>query len=143
MKYSILKFAFYCLLSFYTTNTLDGIEVKTTPKVADPSADRVHYPLFAKRFTDTLLQHPPVADCHVLLQTTSVENFIDRIEIAIQIDRQALITYLTEQHSVRFASAKDQERYLESFSVSIRNSAAEIFSDIRHEAIHVKLSFSE
>ncbi|MCE5294863.1 MAG: hypothetical protein LLF94_09675 [Chlamydiales bacterium] len=143
MKNSILKFAFYCLLSFYTTNTLDGIEVKTGPIAADASADRVHYPLFAKRFTDTLLQHPPVADCHVLLQTTAVENFIDRVEIAIQIDRQALVAYLTDQYSARFASARDQERYLDSFSVSIRNSAAEIFTDIRHEAIHVKLSFSE
>lgn len=129
----------FCLLCLPAV----GYEVRTTPPKTETGADRIHYPAFAKRFTDTLKTHPPVSDCHVLLHTSELADFVDKVEIAIKIDREALVTFLTEQHKIRFVSQKDQDRYLESFKSTIRKAAADIFTDIKNEAISVNISYSE
>lgn len=129
----------FCLLCLPAA----AYEVRTMPPKAEAGADRAHYPTFAKRFTDTLKTHPPVSDCHVLLHTSELADLVDRIEIAVKIDREALITFLTENHKIRFVSQKDQDRYLDSFKSTLRKAAADIFTDIKTEAIAVNISLSE
>ena len=129
-------FCLYCL-------PLQGYEVTTTPHATEAKSDRAHYPMLAKRFSDTLKTHPPVSDCHLVLHASEIAEYVDRIEIAIQIDRQALITYLTEVHNIRFVTPRDQDRYLDSFSNTIRTTASEIFTEIKHESINASLSYSD
>jgi hypothetical protein len=131
--------AIFCLLCL----TLEGYEVTTMPQTVEVKSDRAHYPILAKRFSDTLKMHPPVSDCHLLLHTTTIADYVERIEIAIQIDRQALIAYLTEEHNIRFVTPRDQDRYLDSFANTIRTTASEIFTEVKHESINVSLTYSD
>lgn len=138
-KAIILFSAFFCLLCCPSY----AYEVKTRPQDLATSADRVHYPLFAQHFCDTLKTHPPVSDCQVLLQKSGVSEFADNIEIAIKIDKEHLIAFLTNERKVLLVSQKDQDRYLTSLQFTIRKTASEIFTDIKHEAIKVSVSYVE
>ncbi|MBS0635370.1 MAG: hypothetical protein JSR37_07910 [Verrucomicrobia bacterium] len=114
-----------------------AIEVHTTNPPAHHSAsDQQHYSLFAKRFSDMLMTHRPVSDCHVLVNSNS-------LHISIEINRPALIAFLTEELKIRFVSQKDQDRYLDSFRTNIHNAASEIFTEIAREAIHITLELKD
>lgn len=126
----------FCLLCVNAS----GYEVRTTPPAAKIGVDRVHYPLAAKRFTDTLMTHPPVHDCHIHLVPGDFNNVIERIEISLDIDRTALTEYLTEVHKLRFVSQKDQDNYLTDLKITLKKSAAEIFTEIKSEAISVSIT---
>ncbi len=136
---SILIFALFCFSSL----PLDGYQVQTSSSATEASSDRIHYHAFANRFEETLKNHPPVADCQVDLLENEFENYVDQIEIAVQINREALLNFLHLEHKITFVSQNDQDRYLTAFKQSIHNAASEIFSDIKHQAIKVSLTFSE
>lgn len=140
MKYSIIvKSLIFCLL----TLPLASLEVRTEQHKSINGSEKIYYPDFARRFSDTLKTHPPVHDCTVHLLTKEGQNSIERLHIAIQIDRQALVTYLQGRSNRLFISLKDQEHYLTDFSYTIRQTAKEIFTEVSHEAIKVELSFAE
>ncbi len=128
MRNSILKTAIFCLL----LQPLCGYEVKTETYKSEQSSDRGHYPEFAKRFSETLLSHPPVYDCHVQLHDFG-------LEISIQIDRPSLHNYLTEVHQKSAISHVDEQRYLHDFKITIKKAASDIFTDIKTDAIIVSI----
>lgn len=131
--------AIFCLLCL----PVHAYEVRTVPQKVETGAERVHYPTFAKHFADTLKTHPPVSDCQVLLHTSELADLVDRIEIAVKIDREALITFLTEEHKMRFVSQNSQDRYLTSLKCTLHKAAKDIFTEIQHEAISVNINYAE
>lgn len=113
------------------------------PPTASTHSNRAHYPEFAKRFADQAKTHPPVTDCHVSLLYAEFGDTVDRMQISIEVDRQALHNCLKELQSLRYVSPREQDRYLDSLQQGIRNAAAEVFSEIKKEAIHVQLAVKD
>jgi hypothetical protein len=109
-----------------------GIEVRTQPPVA---SDRPHYPLYAERMRQTVLQHPPVSDCAVLLHDTQASGLIDRVEVIIHIDEARLHEYF-QTHGIK---SKDEARYLQQLRSAIHKSAENLFSEVKPTSIHVEL----
>jgi hypothetical protein len=107
------------------------------PPKSEKSVDRPHYHAFAKRFADSLKNHPPVSDCQVLVLLTDHNFPADRIDIVVEMQHEALKDYLAKRHEVREVTQKDIDRYMSSFRSSIKQAAAEIFADIQKESIHV------
>lgn len=126
---------YYILLSLISA-PLVGVEVHTNAPSVTHASDRQHYALYAKRFSDMLMTHPPVSDCHVMVHDSA-------LEIAVEINRPTLVQFLTENHGIRFVSPRDLDRYLDSFKVHIRNSASEIFTEIEQQAINITLQVKD
>ena len=119
-----------------------GYEVHTTPRTQETVTHRADYPALATRFTDTLRTHPPVSDCHMVFHTND-HNLIERIELNIEMNVQALEDYLKDERNMHYVSRKEVDRYLSSFRISIQNAAHEIFSELKHEDISVNLATIE
>lgn len=135
-KAIILKFTIFCLL----LQPIGAYEVKTHAQTVEKSTNQSHYPDFAKRFSETLLTHPTVYDCHVELHAKEYNEVYSHIDIAIEIDKYALHSYLNEAHNKSDITRIDEIKYLHDLKVTVQKSAHETFSEIKIDAIKVSIT---